>query len=319
MKMQSGGSSAAREWPRGFTLIELLVVIAIIAIIAAILFPVFSRARENARRASCASNMKQIGLAAIQYVQDYDEMMPYQAMAGAGYPPNSQHVPNFLSAPAYSNFFSEIDPYLKSRSVLICPSAMRPVSYTAANYFLKGVQQSDSKYFATATATDDTNYAPNAAVLDMKVSRNPRPAEIAMMQETNTRESMSHNYPEWSSDNPTSGKMALSLSPDGYYNTYNFAAGHQWISFNGAQGQYATSSHHLDGGNILYCDGHVKFVKRSALSLAVFGMCKIDGAAPSPPYLCNESRLDYTPIPAAGGKAPSGLSVLGNHDESGAH
>ena len=62
-----------RRKPRGFTLIELLVVIAIIAILAAILFPVFARAREAARKTSCLSNMKQIGLAAMMYVQDYDE------------------------------------------------------------------------------------------------------------------------------------------------------------------------------------------------------------------------------------------------------
>jgi prepilin-type N-terminal cleavage/methylation domain-containing protein/prepilin-type processing-associated H-X9-DG protein len=60
----------------GFTLIELLVVIAIIAILAAILFPVFARARENARRASCQSNLKQIGLSVMQYTQDYDEKYP---------------------------------------------------------------------------------------------------------------------------------------------------------------------------------------------------------------------------------------------------
>lgn len=59
-----------------FTLIELLVVIAIIAILAAILFPVFARARENARRSSCMSNMKQIGLGLMQYTQDYDERLP---------------------------------------------------------------------------------------------------------------------------------------------------------------------------------------------------------------------------------------------------
>ena len=60
----------------GFTLIELLVVIAIIAILAAILFPVFQKVRENARRTVCLSNEKQLGLAFIQYVQDSDETFP---------------------------------------------------------------------------------------------------------------------------------------------------------------------------------------------------------------------------------------------------
>jgi prepilin-type N-terminal cleavage/methylation domain-containing protein len=65
-----------RRGKRGFTLIELLVVIAIIAILAAILFPVFAQARESARKANCMSNMKQLTLATLQYIQDYDEMFP---------------------------------------------------------------------------------------------------------------------------------------------------------------------------------------------------------------------------------------------------
>ena len=68
---------------QAFTLIELLVVIAIIAILAAILFPVFAQAREKARQTSCASNLKQLSLAAIMYVQDYDEVFP---LVDAGWP-----------------------------------------------------------------------------------------------------------------------------------------------------------------------------------------------------------------------------------------
>ena len=63
---------------RGFTLIELLVVIAIIAILAAILFPVFAQASEQARKTTCTSNMRQVGMALNMYVQDYDERLPAQ-------------------------------------------------------------------------------------------------------------------------------------------------------------------------------------------------------------------------------------------------
>jgi len=74
--------------PQAFTLIELLVVIAIIAIIAAILFPVFLSAREKARRTTCASNMRQLGLSFSMYTQDYDDTLPGAApgVGGVGAP-----------------------------------------------------------------------------------------------------------------------------------------------------------------------------------------------------------------------------------------
>lgn len=293
---------ATRPHHRAFTLIELLVVVAIIALLAAILFPVFARARENARRASCASNMKQIGLALVQYVQDYDEMMPYQAVnnsAPSSYPDQPQNVKNFLSNPQFSNVFSQTMPYIKSTQLLICPSAIRPTTLPSG--------YSEGAYFAAPTATDDTNYNPNAAVMGRKISQNPRPAEIILMQESKTRQSQYHNYPFWINDNTG---IAPSLAPDGYYNAFQYPAGvESSVTFEGQTGAYTTSINHFSGGNMLYCDGHVKWVKRSTLSLGMFGMCRINGGAPSPPYLCDESRLELTPF---GGSAPGGLSVLGN-------
>src|SRR4051812_41024733 len=83
-----------------FTLIELLVVISIIALLAAILFPVFGRTRENARRSGCLSNLKQIGLASMQYQQDYDERFPHDG----------------------DRTWGRIYGYVKSQAVFACPS-----------------------------------------------------------------------------------------------------------------------------------------------------------------------------------------------------
>src|SRR5205809_6504209 len=94
---------------RAFTLIELLVVIAIIALLAAILFPVFARARENARKSSCANNLKQIGLGFKQYVQDYDELWPQNATG------SNANIDDVLQRVAWCGFVSNaLTPYLKS-------------------------------------------------------------------------------------------------------------------------------------------------------------------------------------------------------------
>jgi prepilin-type N-terminal cleavage/methylation domain-containing protein/prepilin-type processing-associated H-X9-DG protein len=99
---------------QGFTLIELLVVIAIIALLAAILFPVFAKARENARRASCQSNLKQIGLGWMQYSQDYDEHVVPWATDLLGTDPNFTGQAFFWDA--------ALDPYVKNTQIYKCPS-----------------------------------------------------------------------------------------------------------------------------------------------------------------------------------------------------
>ena len=116
-------ASTPRKSAQGFTLIELLVVIAIIAILAAILFPVFAQAREKARQASCLSNTKQVGLAIIQYVQDYDEQMP----SGRGV----YATANTVTVPGIG-WAGGVYPYSKNGQVLRCPDdATAPTIATA--------------------------------------------------------------------------------------------------------------------------------------------------------------------------------------------
>lgn len=120
---------------RGFTLIELLIVIAIIALLAAILFPAFNKARESARRASCLSNLKQIGLGMTQYVQDYDGYQPATEVNGVSWP-------------------VLLIPYTKSGQIFYCPSARRGQGDAVNTTFINGNPNSapGSSFGVTAPA-----------------------------------------------------------------------------------------------------------------------------------------------------------------------
>ncbi len=118
----------------GFTLIELLVVIAIIAILAAILFPVFAKAREKARQASCNSNLKQIGTAAQMYAQDYDERFPYAY---------HYHYPGGPDGLRFWPF--QLQPYMANWQIVICPSHEWTYTYSnpdfTASYVIVAISQ----------------------------------------------------------------------------------------------------------------------------------------------------------------------------------
>src|SRR5947207_1522303 len=148
----------------GFTLIELLVVIAIIAILASILFPVFARAREAARRTTCLSNLKQFGTGIMMYVQDYDEAMPHAAMnwwaasdffnAAAGkketstnpspcykaaYNPalSTNGAGSRWGAPGYPCWVTIVQPYVKNNALCICPTLGANEPNAPGNYDFK--------------------------------------------------------------------------------------------------------------------------------------------------------------------------------------
>ena len=220
-----------------FTLIELLVVIAIIAILAAILFPVFARARENARRSSCQSNLKQIGLGILQYTQDYDEYMPVGTTGnGAG------------------GWVGQVYPYVKSLQIFICPS-----DYSPATTFPNQVKCS---YFM------NSNLANNFGSL--------LPTNIAKMNASSLTVLAGEVFSTTASPariSNASDPSADVRSPFGDgLNTPNYAAGY----FTGRMGNRpflggaATDSPavatHLEGSNFLAADGHVKWLRGEKVS-----------------------------------------------------
>lgn len=211
---------------KAFTLIELLVVIAIISILAAILFPVFARARENARRASCLSNLKQIGLGVMMYAQDYDGTFPYSRMNDTG---------------VSIMWWETLQPYIKSTQVFTCPSS-RHDGQTALNYGMNRlVAPETSSYVVPAAVKLAALDASSMTYLIMDAGRwNVTPTQAA--------------NPVHSGYIPGAGDV-LGLTPaactgetTGYYARSYF---------------YADCMHgrHFDGDNMGFADGHVKWLK----------------------------------------------------------
>jgi prepilin-type N-terminal cleavage/methylation domain-containing protein/prepilin-type processing-associated H-X9-DG protein len=127
--MNLSHNSADQQY-RGFTLIELLVVICIISLLAAILFPVFGRARENARRSTCQSNLRQIGLGFAQYIQDYDERLPTRALGNLDI-----HI--------------RLQTYIKNKNVFVCPAQLlQPLVDSAGNPTTTIVNSSNTTSYA---------------------------------------------------------------------------------------------------------------------------------------------------------------------------
>jgi len=189
-RSQSAQSSDARQGKAsGFTLIELLVVIAIIALLAAILFPVFARARENARKSSCANNFKQIGLGLAQYVQDFDESYPYSRCNG--YPgAGANWVPWHVM----------VQPYIKSVQAFKCPSntqttGLNNSSSTTAPTLPGGIGYPKS-YVANGTRTNGPMWdAGSRNLADIG-----KPAQVILVVELNNRAD-----PEYWGGDPTAG------------------------------------------------------------------------------------------------------------------
>jgi prepilin-type N-terminal cleavage/methylation domain-containing protein/prepilin-type processing-associated H-X9-DG protein len=232
----------------GFTLIELLVVIAIIAILAAILFPVFQGVRENARRTSCLSNEKQLGLALTQYTQDADEKFPSGSFGG---PEGcTADAPNYCNSPI--SWAGAIYPFVKSAGAYQCPD-----DSTAADPNRPAATTSSYGINVCITAEADGGGAISLAQL------NGPTKTVLLFEVSNSLVDFTH-LPE-----NTSAAGSGVGSDGGYvvpFRGYVYATG----PIGGYKGNFTSTAYpngrHAGGSNYLLADGHVKWLKAVQVS-----------------------------------------------------
>lgn len=225
---------AARK--KAFTLIELLVVIAIIAILAAILFPVFARARENARRAACLSNLKQIGLATMMYTQDYDESYPYALTLI----PTDANTPGGIWFAGIWAWQQVLYPYDKSMQVTVCPSGV-------------------------ATNPYQFNYGANLLLIQYGHSPIPPPAP----KKLSTVQAPASTYMFTDAGvygmSPSGQVVAATVANNQYFPGTGDAGTTNCTQTDSFMSSDCQSGRHFGGVNVTFADGHVKWLKTSTV------------------------------------------------------
>ncbi|MDQ3813710.1 MAG: DUF1559 domain-containing protein [Armatimonadota bacterium] len=231
-------SHTPRQLKRGFTLIELLVVIAMISIIAAMLFPAFGRARENARRTSCASNLKQIGLGLLQYSQDYDEKLVADWFGPDTGPNQPAGTPN-----GRYKWMDAIYAYTKSEQIFTCPSDVvnnefvyygnqtQPLSTNYGSYVI------NHSYRGTGTKTPPVSHPSLKEIVSLAALRVP-----------------------------TTTVWAMDGVGDFFFGPGNTPPYTLDITGNDPRQLQTATERHLSTINVLWCDGHVKAVKLETLA-----------------------------------------------------
>jgi prepilin-type N-terminal cleavage/methylation domain-containing protein/prepilin-type processing-associated H-X9-DG protein len=253
-----------RNGKQGFTLIELLVVISIIAIIAAILFPVFARARENARRTTCASNMKQIGLGILQYTQDYDEHMPAAAFGAAITTGSNDNTPTDCASGTY-RWMDAIYPYVKSEQLFMCPDRIVGAGGLGEEYTYCTDPNSPagSRKWGSYVANDMNSGNSSVANLQMTpfgykksqaISSFATPATTVMVGEGGTYSGLGYRYHIGGNTGTWTIADATSKIPRSIKHNTN----------------PTIVERHLGTTNILWCDGHVKAVSLNSLFAKTF-------------------------------------------------